>query len=470
MIQQKNSSEQTKNIFLQAFTSLKLSQALRQSGIRKSCGIPVMEIFKFLALLVFQGKNLYRFLTSTRNNSTFSKNSIYRFINKSTYNWRRFLHTIATKVICSIIPLTRSKRVNVIIVDDSIVPRSRSKNVELLAKVYDHTFNRFKKGFTMLTIGWSDGYSFIPTDFAMLSSANKSNRYTEINENVDKRTNGFKRRIESIQKKTTVVVNLIKNTLAKGIEASYVLMDSWFTHEPLIKSCLDEGIDVIGMVKQLKQKYTFKGKEYDLKGLRKMLPKCRKGGIIGSILVTTKNGIPIKLVYVKNRNGKRNWLVILSTDCSLSNDEIVRIYGNRWSIEVFFKSVKSFLKLGSEFQGRSYDMMISHTTIVMTRYIMMEWLRRQENDPKTFGELFFYFCDDIQDMDLVRALKNLVNFVITSIDGTKYLSTEAIKSQLLQWINQQAACIKALFDNFCWEVELLNTLIANLSGILIFAK
>lgn len=451
MLQQNNSSEQTKNIFLQAFTSLKLSQLLRKSGIRKSCGIPVIEIFKFLILLVFQGKNLYRFLTSTRSNSTFSKNSVYRLLNKSTYNWRRFLHAITTKVIGLITPLTRSKRVNVLILDDTIVPRSRSKSVELLAKVYDHTCNRFKKGFTMLTLGWSDGYSFIPTDFAILSSANKANRYKEINENIDKRTNGYKRRIESMQKKTSVVVDLIKNTLAQGIEASYVLMDSWFTHEPLIQSCLDEGLDVIGMVKQLKQKYTFNGKEYDLKELRKMLPKCRKGGVIGSILVTTKNGIQIKLVYVKNQNKKRNWLAILSTDCSLSNDEIVRLYGNRWSIEVFFKSIKSLLKLGNEFQGRSYDMMISHTTIVLTRYIMMEWIRRQENDPKTIGELFFLFCDDIQDMDLVKALKNLMNFIITSIDGTKSLSTEAIKSQLLQWINQQASCIKALFNNFCWE-------------------
>jgi len=180
-------------------------------------------------------------------------------------------------------------------------------------------------------------------------------------------------------------------------------------------------------------------------------PKCRNRSIIGSILVTTKNGIQIKLVYVKNRNKKRNWLVILSTDCSLKNDEIVRIYGNRWSIEVFFKSIKSLLKLGNEFQGRSYDMMISHTTIVMTRFIMTEWLRRQENDDKTFGELFFYFCDDIQDMDFVIALQNLMSVMIEAIDGVKSFATEIIKSKLQQWIKQQTAFIKTLFNDFCWE-------------------
>lgn len=154
---------------------------------------------------------------------------------------------------------------------------------------------------------------------------------------------------------------------------------------PLIKSCLDEGIDVIGMVKQMKQKYSFKGKKYDLKELRNMLPKCRNGNIIGSMLVSAKNNILVKLVYVKNRNKKRNWLVILSTDCSLSNEEIIRIYGNRWSIEVFFKSAKSLLKLGSEFQGRSYDMMIAHTSKNISLKIIASFQHQQNSSSGVFS-------------------------------------------------------------------------------------
>ncbi|MGI6119514.1 MAG: hypothetical protein ACOYIB_02915, partial [Desulfosporosinus sp.] len=43
--------------------------------------------------------------------------------------------------------------------------------------------------------------------------------------------------------------------------------------------------------------------------------------------------------------------------------------------QTFFKMAKSHLKLGTEFQGRSFDMMISHTTIVFTRYLLLEWER-----------------------------------------------------------------------------------------------
>lgn len=209
------------------------------------------------------------------------------------------------------------------------------------------------------------------------------------------------------------------------------------------------------MVKQLKQKYTYQGENSTLKELRTLLPKNRVGNILGSVTVKTKQGIPVKIVYVKNRNNKRQWLTILSTDITLSSEEIIRIYGNRWSIELFFKAIKSFMKLGTEFQGRSYDMMISHTTIVFTRYTLLEWIKRDEKDTKTFGELFFYYCDDISDMDLETALQGLMSLFVKQIKeqikgaSSEYISS--IKNQLQYWIDQQASYIKALFVNLCWE-------------------
>lgn len=55
----------------------------------------------------------------------------------------------------------------------------------------------------------------------------------------------------------------------------------------------------------------------------------------GSLVVyTKKHHIPVKIVFVRNRNKWRECLYILSTDIELSDAEIVRIYGNRWSIGV----------------------------------------------------------------------------------------------------------------------------------------
>jgi hypothetical protein len=83
-----------------------------------------------------------------------------------------------------------------------------------------------------------------------------------------------------------------------------------------------------------------------------------------SIHISQANGVPVKVLFVRNRNKKSEWLAIQSTDCTLSDQEIILIYGMRWDIEVFFKTTKSLLKLQKEFQGRSYDSLIIHTTIV----------------------------------------------------------------------------------------------------------
>jgi len=57
------------------------------------------------------------------------------------------------------------------------------------------------------------------------------------------------------------------------------------------------------------------------------------------------------------------------------------MYGKRWDIEVFFKMAKSFLKLAREFQVRSYDALVTHTSMVFIRYIMLSVVSRRNQDP-----------------------------------------------------------------------------------------
>ncbi|MFV0341687.1 MAG: transposase [Anaerocolumna sp.] len=133
-------------------------------------------------------------MNSKHKDQAVSKNTYYRFLNETSYNWSRFLLLLAVKVTSAFDSLTRPERVKVLILDDSVIKRNRSKTVELLARVYDNVEHKYQKGFTLLTLGWSDGYSFIPTGFNMLSSAEKSNRYQEISNTIDHRTNGYKAR------------------------------------------------------------------------------------------------------------------------------------------------------------------------------------------------------------------------------------------------------------------------------------
>lgn len=156
MIYQNDKNENTQNQFSNALKELQIGKLLRNSNITKSCGISAYEVFQFLLLLVFQGRNLFRFLNSKHKDQAISKNTYYRFLNETSYNWSRFLLLLSAKVTSSFDALTRPERVKVLVLDDSVVKRNRSKSVELLARVYDHVEHRFQKGFTLLTLGWSN--------------------------------------------------------------------------------------------------------------------------------------------------------------------------------------------------------------------------------------------------------------------------------------------------------------------------
>jgi hypothetical protein len=77
-----------------------------------------------------------------------------------------------------------------------------------------------------------------------------------------------------------------------------------------------------------------------------------------------------------------------------------------------------------------YDAMVSQTAIVFTRYTILQWIRHNENDQKAYGELFFMFCEDIQDMDLIYALQSLIALFIEHISALSAEITSYIKSKV----------------------------------------
>ena len=134
-------------------------------------------------------------------------------------------------------------RRNAFIVDDSIFERKGSKKAELLAKVYDHADHRYTRGFRMLTLGWSDGVTFLPVNSCLLSSEKESSRINESCD-VDANSNGAKARKFAVKKATEVIPELISDAMEAGIRANYVLFDSWFSSPKVIRSMKELGLDV----------------------------------------------------------------------------------------------------------------------------------------------------------------------------------------------------------------------------------
>jgi hypothetical protein len=451
MIDQQPDLNQLPNELKPAFQELKVMKYLQQAGFRKRFGFSCARLFQLVFVLLFHQKNWFRLLESSKGESFPGKDAVYRFLNHSGFAWRRFLTMLSVATVQKVSTLTSADRVSVFIVDDSMFERNRSKFVELLARFKDHATGAYYKGFRMLTMGWSDGHTFLPLDFALLSSSKTS--INGISEKIDKRTSGYKRRQEALQSAPQVMASMLDRALAAGATASYVLMDSWFTHAPLIGEVVARGLDVIGMVKNDNKRFFVQGEKLSLTELYAAATpvESKKRNILRSIRTELACGIPVHVVFVRHRSNKKEWLAILTTDLSIPVEDIIRIYAIRWDIEVFFKCTKSLLRLQKEFQGRSYDLLVSHTTIVFSRYILLAWQHRQSTDSRSFGGLFYMLCDEVGTLDWAIALQQLLDLVneITTKAG-KRLSA-LIQRQLQQWIAALPSYIRACLPISCCE-------------------
>ena len=248
---------------------------------------------------------------------------------------------------------------------------------------------------------------------------------------VDKRTVGYKRRMLSMEKGTHAMLELLNAAKKSSIPAKYVLFDSWFSSPSTLHAVKKIGYDVIGMVKKTpKMFFRYNGEDTSLISIYKQNKKRRgRSRYLLSVMVEVVKDnevIPAKVVYVRNRNKRNEYLCLISTDVDLDEDEIIRIYGKRWDIEVFFKICKSYLNLSKECRSMSYDAMTAHTAIVFTRYMMLSLENRESNDNRSLGELFLYFSDEMSDITWIQAFQIMLQMFRTMLTDNAELSDEKI--------------------------------------------
>ena len=392
------------------FTRFHISSALKAANAYKRKGTPVTENFQYMFLLIFSNRNMYMSLLTGKNTPDFAKDTVYRFMKMVQINWMRFTTILASRIINNaILPLDSEDRANVLIIDDSMFERNRSKKVELLAKVYDHAKHKYRFGFRMLTLGWSDGSTFLPVNSILLSTENKKNRINEAAE-IDKRTVGYRRRKLSMEKGTHAMLTLLETAKKAAIPEKYVLFDSWFSSPSTLHAVKRMDFDVIGMVKKSPKMFF----RYD--------------------------GEDMSLISIYNK--RKEYLCLISTNVNLDENEIIRIYGKRWDIEVFFKVCKSYLNLSRECNSLSYDAMTVHTAVVFTRYMMLSLESRESNDNRSLGELFLYFSDEMSDITWIQAFQMLLQMFRTMLSDNTELSDEKIDELANAFMDALPALLK----------------------------
>jgi hypothetical protein len=421
------------------FTRFGVGKLLRRCNAQKEKGVPVLQIFKYKLCNVFSDRSMYMQQKTGSYKETFSKNTFYRFLNGKRTNWLRFTTLLSKAVADTIDPLTDKSRVNAFVVDDSLFERTSCKKTELGSRVFDHTSMRYTKGYRMMTLGWTDGNTFLPVNGCLLASSKASNLIGP-QEHFDGRSLAAQRRKLAQMKGTDAMLELIKTAQNAGHTADYVLFDSWFSNPAQLIAIKGLGLDSIAMIKKSSRiRYEYDGQQLSISKIFGICKKRRgrsKYLLSVNVMVGKDQKIPAKIVCVRNKKNKKDWIAFICTNPDLSEEEIIRIYGKRWQIEVFFKTCKSYLHLISECHSLSYDALTAHVAIVFARYMMIAMEQRQNEDVRSLGEIFFYFTDELADITFAQSLWIIIRAMFECIYAVFQVSDEQMDTFITMFVNR----------------------------------
>ena len=164
-------------------------------------------------------------------------NTFYRTLNNPRIDWRKMLLSFSlqfTRIVKKETQMDESLT-RCFAVDDSLLEKS-GKTIEGISRVNNHVKGGFTFGFKLLLLGFFDGKMLIPADFSLHRESRKNNfglkqeeQRKQFKSKNTKDSQGEIRKQDLDEKKTDMIVKMIKRASKRRLDASYVLMDSWFT-------------------------------------------------------------------------------------------------------------------------------------------------------------------------------------------------------------------------------------------------
>ena len=381
-----------KNPILEVLKEIKITKILKQSNfIKREVGYPPFQIIlHFLYMLVMQ-KRQSTFIKQS--DSAFGKDAYYRFIKESRYNWRKLLLLSSSALLQKIKPLHKCGDYRLLIIDDTVEAK-RGKFIEGSCKyIWSNKEHRTINALNIVSLNYADSHSTFQLDFSIKMNESRRKNISEFTTELHHRSNAYKRKSETIKGKNILAIEMLERALDSGVEADYLLVDSWYAKPNFIKQANDLGMPIIARLSNNKLIWNFKGKYKTLNSIYDDLKKYRhkSSGKHGKISYKYFDAIiehailgKVKLVFL--HTGK-DLLVFISTDLVLSSKEILATYKKRWNIEQGYKDLRSLFGLGKE-ENRIYESLIAKITLSMFAYNIVSYINRIKHEPQTLGELF----------------------------------------------------------------------------------
>jgi hypothetical protein len=252
----------------------------------------------------------------------------------------------------------------VLIIDDSIEEKPYTDENDIVCWHYDHSKDRLLKGINFLTALYSSQGVSIPVGFHLVA---KTEKY------LDPKTQKEKRR--SPVSKNDVCRALIKQAVKNRIPFRFVLFDIWFAsaenmgflkqHQHRDFICPLKANRKVALSKADKQQ----GRYTRVDTLDLEAPATREIYL---------EGVDFPLVLAKqvftNEDGSSGMRYLVSSDTTLSFDDITTTYHTRWGVECYHKSLKQNVSLAKS-PTQTVTTQTNHFFAALCGFVKLERLK-----------------------------------------------------------------------------------------------
>ena len=381
-----------KNPILSVLREINISKILIQSNfIKRDIGyVPFQIILHFIYMLVMN-KRQSAFVKQS--GDAYGKDTYYRFVKDTRYNWRKLLMLTSIALIRKIKPLQKDGDRRLLIIDDTVEAK-RGKQIEGSCRsIYSNKEHRCVNGINIVSLNYTDTHSTFQLDFSLRLNESRRREVGDFTSVLHHKSNAHKRRIEGLDGKNVMALDMVKRAVDQGIEADYLLVDSWYAKPNFIHQSNELGMPVIARIANNVRIWNFKGENKTLDSLYNALKSERHihSGHYGKIRYTYFNAVvehaklgKVKLVFLQTA---KELIIFISTHLSLTGKEIIDIYKKRWNIEQGYKDLREYFGLGRE-ENRLYEALIARITLSMFTYNLLTYINRIKHEPQTLGQLF----------------------------------------------------------------------------------
>jgi hypothetical protein len=287
-----------------------------------------------------------------------SHDQIQRFLAGVPYNSADLWHIVKLPV------RAMQSEEGVLIVDDSIAEKPYSDENDIICWHYDHAQDRMVKGINFVSVLYHANGRSLPVGFALVA---KTEYYT------DKKDGKQKRR--SPISKNQSYQTLVQQAEHNRIPFKYVLNDNWYASAENMKF----------VKRTLHKEFVM-----PIKANRKVaLSKAdqRQGRFVAVETVVLEDhaavhvwleGLDFPLLLVKqvfvNEDGSTGILYLVTSDTTLTYDQITTLYRKRWPVEPYHKSLKQNASLEKS-PAHTVTTQTNHFFAALCAYIKLELLK-----------------------------------------------------------------------------------------------